>query len=275
MGFDKRVVVLGGAGAAAVALLIAVRTRRPAGGDGAWALGPSAIPGAPSHVDPIALERIVSDRIRARPNVTDAPELVSIEMAGVGSDGLMDLARCNGSVTYEFRAKTASETWRTTATVVPGGMYTPVLGEGPRQAVPFPKCTPARVWAAARAAGANDDPCASIAYRRHPRYDFGQSPGWRFRGGGADLAVDDDHCAVVRSREDVVADLEAQQRAALDALVENEAKGPRTPALDAERKSLEHRTRDLQTSLLAERRKLAQAHIDDLDRRIDELGGGE
>ena len=256
--------MLGGAGVAVLALLVAVRTRRPGGGDGAWALGPSAIPGAPSHVDPIALERVASDRIRAKPNVTDAPELVSIEMSGVGPDGLMDLARCNGSVAYEFRAKTASGTWRTTATVVAGGMYTPVLGEGPKPGVPFPKCTPARVWAAARAAGAKDDPCASIAYRRHPRYDFGQSAGWRFRGGGADLAIDDEHCAVVRSREDVLADLEAQERAAIDALVANEAKTPRSPALEAERKSLDQRTRDLQKKIGEEQQKVFREHIEDL-----------
>ncbi|HEY1958991.1 MAG TPA: hypothetical protein VGH28_25435 [Polyangiaceae bacterium] len=59
-----------------------------------------------------------------------------------------------------------------------------------RPALAPPTCTLARIWAAARAAGAKDDPCATIAYERRPRYDFGDAQGWSFRGGGVDLAME-------------------------------------------------------------------------------------
>jgi hypothetical protein len=110
-------------------------------------------------------------------------------------------------------------------------MYTPILSDGPPDAVSAPKCTVARVWNAARAAGAKDDPCATMEYRR----------GWSFRGGGIEATIDDATCSVVPSSRDARAAMDREVDALDDKLVENAAARPRTRELEDERAALEQR----------------------------------
>jgi hypothetical protein len=166
-------------------------------------------------------------------------------MNGVAPSGYVDLARCHGSIRYQFRAKTASGDWLATATVVEGGMYTPILSSGPPDPVGRPTCMPEKVLAAARGAGAKSDPCATMEYRNRPSTYF-PSPGWIFRGGGIEVVVDD-ACNVVPSPAELRAALDHEIDEATTKLNDNAEKRPRTREVTDEASELQQRLFVLRT----------------------------
>jgi hypothetical protein len=159
--------------------------------------------GAPHAVDPL-------DFYARASRLANGKELTEIRLHDVAPDGTMDLdsPRNQALLRYRFAmapaaAAEAPPVQAALVDITKNGVYVtnePNAFAAFNQPVAKPTCTPAKVWAAARAAGAPDSGLANLTYHRRVSE---KKPVWEFEIEGAvsSLVIGDPECRALTPDE--------------------------------------------------------------------------
>lgn len=189
---------------AAIACIAGCRGELMKDDDPGYALRNARIPGAPHEVDAIAILPVAVEQLERHPRVRGEPQLTRLRMVGVPDSGKMDLARCDGSLMYDFATHVGKDPALGAVTVQATGMFTPAVAPPDfRPVVGPPHCRVAVVRAAMVAAGVRDDPCTlQLEYRRidDPEIGWFHGVGWKSFNAAGPVVVDDATCTVALPR---------------------------------------------------------------------------